>query len=602
MTALTKLIRLLEDNSSDTQIYIPRHFNSIGFKAFGTSKRRNREITVNPYDFYKACIQSVKDASHPFDANGAIYSMMPRAVTAWDGRGPQQIESGSFLKAIALLPAIKSMGVSFVYLLPVFTMGERYFKGELPSPYAIKDWFTLDKSLHDGLLGEYSPHALDLQFQAFIEACHNMGMKVLMDFVFRSCARDNNLIKDRPDWFYWIDKNALAGFKPPVGSASPMSPLNERNLKKVYSHKSFEQYAAAFRQNPATLDKWAEVKERFDNPLDAAEALGLTTAPAFSDVINDKQPSWDDVTYLRLDMGENQRYKSRAPFIAHDGIKLDKYPPQKPNFELWDIIESVIPYYKQKFSIDGARVDMAHALPEDLTLNIIKKLRGMDEGFILWSEALNIKDAGKEKEAGYNFISGASWDNYYNKKFKKLLYDMSASPLGVVCSLETADTPRASAKFAGKEADAIMAFNAFLPNGIVLINNGQEVGERQPMNLGLGVYEGARYVLPKSDFRYAKLAFFDAYMFHWENEPIDSIKSIMAHRKNAGKLTPNRILALHKRGVFQLLYEGAGVIVNCTGKNKKVTFTKRNIIHQGNKAAYSYASEVNIGPWEYRLV
>ena len=60
-----------------------------------------------------------------------------------------------------------------------------------------------------------------------------------------------------------------------------------------------------------------------------------------------------------------------------------------------------------------------------------------------------------------------------------------------------------------------MLMTALLPNSVMMINNGQELLELQPMNLGLLNSEEGRFVLPMGDPMYGKLAFFDRVTFHW---------------------------------------------------------------------------------------
>ncbi|MBQ6570701.1 MAG: maltodextrin glycosyltransferase, partial [Clostridia bacterium] len=52
-------------------------------------------------------------------------------------------------------------------------------------------------------------------------------------------------------------------------------------------------------------------------------------------------------------------------------------------------------------------------------------------------------------------------------------------------------------------------------NTVPLINCGQELCEIQPMNLGLLNDENGKYVLPKNDPQYGRLAFFDPFKLNW---------------------------------------------------------------------------------------
>src|SRR3989339_352977 len=63
----------------------------------------------------------------------------------------------------------------------------------------------------------------------------------------------------------------------------------------------------------------------------------------------------------------------------------------------------------------------------------------------------------------------------------------------------------------------LVVLNSFMPNAVPFINNGFEVMEIQPMNLGLGNTEDGKFVLEKKDEMFGKLAFFDNYQLHWLN-------------------------------------------------------------------------------------
>ena len=118
-----------------------------------------------------------------------IYGMFPRSFTAWTHGHSSQVYAGSFLKSMALLPLLKKLGVDVVYLLPVLERGTKYHKGELGSPYAIRNHYRLDSTLNDPLLRKAGIGAEE-EFKAFVEACHCLGMKVMLDFVFRTASRD----------------------------------------------------------------------------------------------------------------------------------------------------------------------------------------------------------------------------------------------------------------------------------------------------------------------------------------------------------------------------------------------------------------------------
>jgi hypothetical protein len=93
-----------------------------------------------------------------------------------------------------------------------------------------------------------------------------------------------------------------------------------------------------------------------------------------------------------------------------------------------------------------------------------------------------------------------------------------ASEVPVTGALETPDTPRASCYYRDRGILKLLTWlNCFIPNAIVLVNNGQELVEIQPMNLGIDNSEEGRFMLDKDDPLYGKLAFFDNYCLHWKS-------------------------------------------------------------------------------------
>lgn len=530
-------------NSFKGDYFIPTEWNYLGYDKYIPCSEKTDQINVNPYDFMIFCIEKafIKNTAttDPTDMNlcsSIVYSMMPRMFSAWHHYADMKPCSGTLLKAIILLPFLKQFGVSIIYLLPVFKYSSMYRKGELGCPYAIKDIYKLDEGLHDPLLGEYNEQILELEFKAFVEACHILDIKVMIDFVFRTVARDSLLIAEHPNWFYWIDLKYKDTFNAPriESIKNPTPVVNARILKSLYNSGGARECMEMFRQSPDVINKerWLEVKKKYDtfggNILDLIEEeFNITTVPGFSDVINDNQPAWSDVTYLKYYRTANKKIRKfisgdQADYILQDGVKSSIYPGEEINKPLWEYISGTIPYYQNKFNIDGARIDMGHALPPELNKEIICRAKEVNNNFILWSEEFNEKNSQKAQEDGFHFITSTIWNinKDYDKSnyVKKLYVILLNSAIPVTGALEMADTPRSALRFSPKILEQLIFINFFIPNAVPLINNGQELMEIQPMNLGLDNTEEGRYVLDKSDLMYGKLAFFDNYVMHWTNE------------------------------------------------------------------------------------
>ena len=73
--------------------------------------------------------------SHPeWSRSASIYQINQRQFTP----------EGTFRAAEAHLPRLRDFGVDIVWLMPVNPIGERNRKGDLGSPYAVKDYYAVN--------------------------------------------------------------------------------------------------------------------------------------------------------------------------------------------------------------------------------------------------------------------------------------------------------------------------------------------------------------------------------------------------------------------------------------------------------------------------
>ncbi|MDK2946157.1 alpha-amylase family glycosyl hydrolase [Geotoga petraea] len=562
MKVLNKVLEHLKEkvDQGNYDYAIPKRWMPEGYE--GQVKLKGRKFFVNPYEFHSKIIEeiiknreSTNDYSKPLSfvtgeksadwiKKSVIYGAHVRATAAYthdnssifmpvDKKG--YTESGTFLKMISLLPYLKQYNVNCIYLLPISQSSNKFKKGEVGSPYSVKDFFSVEQDYKDTLLGnEFTPNE---QFGAFVEAAHIMGIKVMLDFVPRTSARDNRLILEHPDWFYWIDVKELNSFKPPKIKSLKFELPSEDNLETLYNDPEVIKHLKKFRWDPKTQNpkKWGKfVKNNKDNPdfLDEiAKEFKVITVPGFSDWINDPQPPWDDVTFLRLfktHPSAAQKFVSddQPPYVLFDVIKSSNFPGTEKNEELWKIIADIMPFYQRNFGIDGARLDMGHALPDELEGMIIKKAKEYDPAFAIIAEELNMDNDKRAKNNGYDGILGNSWwseprvDEGWLKKFSQKIMPELVTP--AFATAETPDSPRAVTRVYGEKFSKLSAvLNTFMPNGITFINSGYEIFEPQPMNTGLDFEDPVEEKfkqLPPNDQFYGKLAFFDWYALHWDTD------------------------------------------------------------------------------------
>ncbi|ABR30325.1 maltodextrin glycosyltransferase [Thermosipho melanesiensis] len=529
-------------------------------------EEKGENLFVDPYEFFFKVISHINsqrekiDYSKPisyhskeknWEKNAIMYGTLPRMTTSFNHKGFGNFEeidilgfkeSGTFLKMIALLPYLKNFNVNTIYMLPISKTSDLFKKGSIGSPYAVKNPLELDESYHDPLLADFS---VKDEFKALVEAAHILGMRVVLDFIPRTASRDSDLIKEHPDWFYWIKIDDLADYKPPRVDELSFKIPDKEDIPVLYRNTEVRKHLNRFVDSPDKIDpkKWAKVKNMPGNILvNIIREFELVTPPGFSDWINDPQPTWDDVTFLRLYLDnpiDAQEYipEDQKPYILFDVIKSSKFPGSIPNKDLWEYISNIIPNYQKKFGIDGARIDMGHALPSKLQEMIIKKAREIDPFFVFIAEELEMDNDIKAKDDGYNVILGNSWYAAPRKEEMYKLLEEKAKNLAIpfIASVETPDTPRISTREFGEKLKYLATFLLyFSPNGIPYINSGQEIGEIQPMNLGLDNTVWGKTVLPPDDEFYGKLAFFDHYVLHWndyDEKLFEFLKTLLFLRK-----------------------------------------------------------------------
>ncbi|MDD4184076.1 MAG: hypothetical protein PHI01_01505 [Candidatus Izemoplasmatales bacterium] len=582
VSKLEKLANALKSKVPEGRINftVPDIWNAWDYQGPEMRRLPSEELLVNPYSFYSslinACFLVKKDPQIDYQKplskinnekitskggdwlhRASLYSMMPRASAAWDHDRSHSLdldnldhlkETGTFVKALALLPFLDKLGINTIYLLPLTRYSETNKKGELGSPYAVSSSTELDPNLKDDLCLDML--TLEEEFQAFVEACHLMQMRVTIDIMPRTIARDNTLIKDHPDWFYWIKVHDFDQYQVPRVEGLPNTlPPNPEHMEKVYASPSVKKHLALFQQDPKTTNEslWAKLLE--DNPDNLQEAIkehyGLMVAPAFSDHINDIQPPWSDITFLRFYFDHPTANRSflenpdTPPYILFDTIKANLYPGEKPNRELWDLLSGIIPKFQKKYGIDGARIDMGHALPKALLENIMASARNVDHDFGFIAEELNPANAKTAKELGYNILVGNSfWMEPRVKEgyLREFINRATESELPMYACSETHDSARIANRNGGLLLSRMLTVvNMLLPNRIPFINSGQEFYETQPMNIGVDCTIDDRYSLPETDLFYGKLALFDKYAFHYLHpqrwELADLLQGIIKIRK-----------------------------------------------------------------------
>ena len=525
---LNKFYDYLSQVAADKYIYIPKVWNAyIGCDSEETEIAN--VIKVKECEYYKTVIEQIRSLREEMDTDirhSRIYCAMPRYTMAWDINGDETISNGTLVRMLALLPILKKMQMNVLYLLPITEYSTRNQKGDMGSPFAIKDFYKLDPNLHDDLVDGMENFDLNDEFHLLVEAAHLMGIRIVIDFIPRVTARDSNLILEHPEWFYWIDKEYEADFKTPeIPGLDFFEECTVDNIEKVYAADSTKAHLKHFRKAPNLQDqkKWEDLvqtaQETGENALALIEReFGITTPPAHSDWINDVQPIWTDITFWKLYMDNNPwaakcTSEDQPDYVMFDTIKTNKFPASVPNQQLWDLFEDVLKYYATEFKLDGFRFDIGHTLPPALLQRLFDTVRKYVENPIFISEDLFNRNHENARKTGYNIMLGSGWNevSHISKEtYQNFVHELSQMHIMAYACAETHDTPRIVTRKGGKKLAKSMAIvNNFLPNGAHFILAGYEICESQPMNCGLADNTNGAPI---------KKAFFNQMVMDWAGE------------------------------------------------------------------------------------
>ena len=120
----------------------------------------------------------------------AVHTKWAYDATIYELNTRQATEEGTFAAAEALLPEIKESGVDIIWIMPIQKIGVLERKGTLGSYYAITDYCQFNP--------EFGTRA---DFEHFLATAHELGLKVILDWVANHTAPDSEWTKNE-GWHY----------------------------------------------------------------------------------------------------------------------------------------------------------------------------------------------------------------------------------------------------------------------------------------------------------------------------------------------------------------------------------------------------------------
>ncbi|WP_421774440.1 alpha-amylase family glycosyl hydrolase [Gracilimonas sp.] len=115
----------------------------------------------------------------------------------------QYSEEGTIEAVRKDLPRIREMGVRILWLMPIHPIGEKNRKGSLGSYYSVQDYKDVNPNF-----------GTKADFARFVDEAHQLGFKVIIDWVANHTAWDNPWTEN-PEWFELTDEG---NFMPPRGT------------------------------------------------------------------------------------------------------------------------------------------------------------------------------------------------------------------------------------------------------------------------------------------------------------------------------------------------------------------------------------------------
>ena len=142
-------------------------------------------------------------AGVPNREDAVIYQVNLRAFSA----------GGNFAGVTARLDSIRNLGANVVYLMPIYPVGQ--LRG-VNSPYAVQDYRAVNAEF--GTLAD---------LRTLVDAAHQRGLSVVLDWVPNHTAWDHAWITAHPDWYL----RDVAGtiLSPPGTNYTDVAQLNFNN-------------------------------------------------------------------------------------------------------------------------------------------------------------------------------------------------------------------------------------------------------------------------------------------------------------------------------------------------------------------------------------
>lgn len=143
-------------------------------------------------------MQSVSDRYQPKSYVEITLPHWAKNATLYELNIRQFSQEGNFKAVIKQLPRLKELGIDIIWLMPIHPIGELNRKGSLGSYYSVKNYLEVNPEF-----------GTEEEFKQLVQAIHDEGMYIILDWVANHTSWDNHLVYDHPEWYKKSRKNTF---------------------------------------------------------------------------------------------------------------------------------------------------------------------------------------------------------------------------------------------------------------------------------------------------------------------------------------------------------------------------------------------------------
>lgn len=294
----------------------------------------------------------------------------------------QYSSDGTFEKVRKDLARIKELGTDYIWLMPIHPVGEKNRKGTLGSPYAVRDYRSVNPELGTAE-----------DFARLTGAVHDAGMKCVIDVVYNHVSPDSYIAENHPEWLY---RRSDGSFGSRIGDWTDVCDLDYSHTElwdyQIDTLKMWAKYVDGFRCDVAPLvplDFWLRARREVESLRPGCLWLAESVEPQFvADARARGIPCLSDgELYRAFDVCyEYDSYWEMTDYMSGKGSR--DYAPTINRQE------SAYPenYVKLRFLENHDRERAAASAPNEAAL-------GSRTAFLYFQKGLTLVYNGQEREA-----------------------------------------------------------------------------------------------------------------------------------------------------------------------------------------------------------